>query len=85
MAQFFSTGVLDTSQWYKMWEGMTALFSMCIRNRMGGVCRGLGISFSQTEKAVLIILPGDHGHIFLSVKSRPSLALPGGTASGAQA
>ncbi|KAL8665154.1 MAG: hypothetical protein Q9168_007764, partial [Polycauliona sp. 1 TL-2023] len=41
LAQIFSTGALDTSNWYRMWEAMTAIFSICIRARRGGVYRGL--------------------------------------------
>ena len=48
---------------------------------MGGVYRGLGIIQSGGDgRVMLMIFSGDHGHIFLFVKSRPSLTLPGGPA-----
>ncbi|KAI4225397.1 MAG: hypothetical protein L6R36_003939 [Xanthoria steineri] len=69
LLQIFSTGSLDSSRWYRMWEAMTAVFSMCIRGRRGGVFWGIG----------------DLGSLFLTVKPQNPVTLPGGgSASNAQ-
>lgn len=49
----FSTGKSDVSYWYRIWEAVTAVFSICVRSGRGGVYTGLG----------------DLGNIFLSVGS----------------
>ena len=38
----FSTGDSDIGYWYRMWEVMAAVFSICIRAGEGGSVRGLG-------------------------------------------
>ncbi|KAM0804547.1 hypothetical protein BDR22DRAFT_605878 [Usnea florida] len=40
--QLFSTGTTDNCSWYRMWEAMTAVFSICVRGGRGGVYMGLG-------------------------------------------
>ena len=40
--QVFSTGTTDSCSWYRMWEAMTAVFSICVRGGRGGVYMGLG-------------------------------------------
>ena len=44
IAQLFSTGKSDVSLWYRMWEAVTAVFSVCVRGGQGGVFTGLGKS-----------------------------------------
>lgn len=44
VVQVFSTGKSDVSLWYRMWEGVTAVFSVCVRARRGGAFTGLGQS-----------------------------------------
>lgn len=42
MFAVFTTGRIDLSSWYRMWEATTALFSVCVRDGQGGVYRGIG-------------------------------------------
>ena len=51
VVQIFSTGQSDISLWYRMWEAVTAVFSICVRAGIGGVITGLGEfypTFSET-------------------------------------
>ena len=35
-------GSPDEAQWFNLWEGAVAIFSMCVRRAHGGVVRNLG-------------------------------------------
>ena len=50
MAKIFSTGKLDISFWYRFWEAVVAVFSVCVRRGEGGVFRGIG-NFSLPLKS----------------------------------
>ncbi|KAF6236258.1 hypothetical protein HO173_005889 [Letharia columbiana] len=70
VVQIFSTGPSDISTWYRMWEAVTAVFSVCVRAGRGGVYTGLG----------------DLGNIFLTMSSAAAAAagiesLPGNASS----
>ena len=42
VVKIFSTGASDISYWYRIWEAVTAVFSICVRAGRGGVFTGLG-------------------------------------------
>ena len=54
--QLFSTGTTDNCNWYRMWEAMTAVFSICVRGGRGGVFMGLGqfVPLSTVFDALLV-------------------------------
>ena len=55
VAKTFTTGKTDVSTWYRIWEAMTALFSVCVRAGKGGVSRGIGKSpFSSSFRRSLV-------------------------------
>ena len=46
-------GKSDTTSWYRIWEAVTAVYSVCARQGKGGIVRGLGMLeafFSLAEK-----------------------------------
>ena len=42
-ANFFSTGRPDVASNYEMWEAVTAVSDVCVRNGKTGSARGLGM------------------------------------------
>lgn len=42
LLQIFTTGKNDVSLWYRMWEAVTAVYSICVRAGFGGSFTGLG-------------------------------------------
>ena len=32
----------DTASWFQMWEAITAVYSVCVRNQQRGIIKGLG-------------------------------------------
>lgn len=44
MLQIFSTSAADVTEWYRLWEAVTAVFSICVRAGEGGIFRRLGES-----------------------------------------
>ncbi|CAF9930849.1 hypothetical protein IMSHALPRED_008295 [Imshaugia aleurites] len=65
VVQIFSTGNPDISLWYRMWEAVTAVFSVCVRTGRGGAFMGLGdlgnifLTVSSAAKEVKLTLPGN--------------------------
>ena len=37
-------GTLDTTSWYRIWEAVVLVYSVCARHRKGGSVKGLGMS-----------------------------------------
>lgn len=55
IAKIFSTGKTDLSTWYRIWEAVTAVFSVCVRAGKGGVSTGIGQSpFSSSFRRYLV-------------------------------
>lgn len=40
--KIFTNGKPDISSWYRLWEAVTAVFSMCAVRGQGGSYKGLG-------------------------------------------
>ena len=58
-AKIFSTGNTDASTWYRIWEAVTAVFSVCVRGGKGGVSTGIGKSpFSSSFRRYLVCTKG---------------------------
>lgn len=51
VVQIFSTGKSDISFWYRMWEAVTAVFSICVRAGKGGAFTGLGELYTYSSDA----------------------------------
>lgn len=42
VAQIYTTGKSDVTVWYRVWEAVNAVYSICVRAGYGGSVRGLG-------------------------------------------